>query len=180
MATTAPPAPPAAAPARKDALPSVTGIDRIPIPDASPAVVQAAKMDRAKPAGFWIRLAAWFVDCIPAFLITGISLALTFFVSHVLGQLFNLLSIAYCAYDFVVLPALKSSTIGMKVLGLQIVHPSARPGEGLGWSVALIRLVGHIVCFPFTLGVGYLLIAFTSQKQGLHDMIAGTRVVRVR
>jgi len=28
------------------------------------------------------------------------------------------------------------------------------------------------------LGIGFLLIAFTDGKKGLHDMIAGTRVVR--
>ena len=53
----------------------------------------------------------------------------------------------------------------------------AGPGPGLGWGPALLRLVGHLVC-SLTFGLGYLLVAFTAQKQGLHDLIAKTRVVR--
>jgi uncharacterized RDD family membrane protein YckC len=173
-----PPAPPAP-PARKEALGSVTAIDRIPIPVPAPAVVQASKLERAQPAGFWIRVAAMVVDCIPAWILAGISIGLTFFVSGALGSLVNVLSFAYGIYVFLVLPALKAQTIGMKLLGLRIVHASVPAGQGLGWNVAVVRFVGHIVC-GFTLGVGYLLVAFTSQKQGLHDLIASTRVVRVR
>jgi len=29
-----------------------------------------------------------------------------------------------------------------------------------------------------TMGIGYLMVAFTERKQALHDMIAGTLVVR--
>ena len=29
-----------------------------------------------------------------------------------------------------------------------------------------------------TLGIGYLMVAFTNRKRGLHDMIAGTLVER--
>jgi len=29
-----------------------------------------------------------------------------------------------------------------------------------------------------TLGIGYLMVAFTEKKQALHDMIAGTLVLR--
>ena len=30
------------------------------------------------------------------------------------------------------------------------------------------------------LGIGFLMIAFTDRKRGLHDMIAGTLVIKVR
>jgi uncharacterized RDD family membrane protein YckC len=51
--------------------------------------------------------------------------------------------------------------------------------EGLGWGTAIVRALGYMVSGAL-LGIGFLLVLFTSQKQGLHDLIAGTRVVRMR
>jgi uncharacterized RDD family membrane protein YckC len=60
---------------------------------------------------------------------------------------------------------------------LAIVSESTVPGQGLGWATAGLRLVGYLVC-GVTLGLGYLLVAFSAHKQGLHDLIAKTNVVR--
>jgi uncharacterized RDD family membrane protein YckC len=38
------------------------------------------------------------------------------------------------------------------------------------------RMFGRILC-SLTAGLGYLLVAFTSRKQGLHDLVAGTLVL---
>jgi uncharacterized RDD family membrane protein YckC len=65
------------------------------------------------------------------------------------------------------------------MLGLAIVTDSTRPGQGLGWGKAVIRLIGHMASSA-VFSIGYLLVAFTSKKQGLHDLIAGTYVVRTR
>ena len=110
-------------------------------------------------------------------LLAGISVALSFFVSSTLGMLVSLLQFAYAALLYVVMPALKGETPGKKLLKLRIVSDLPGPGPGLGWGPALIRLAGHFVC-GLTFGLGYLLVAFTAQKQGLHDLIAKTRVVR--
>lgn len=157
----------------------MTVIDRIPIPEPPPAVLAAAKMERAKPAGFWIRVAAALIDSVPSFLVMAIGTVLGFFVHPMLPVLTNLIVLPYAFYVGLYMPAMQGTSIGKKMLGLRIVHPSVKPGEGLGWGIALLRVVGHMVC-GFTLGFGYLLVAFTSQKQGLHDLIASTRVVRVR
>ena len=50
-------------------------------------------------------------------------------------------------------------------------------GEKLDFVKALIRNVSKIVSTVILL-VGYLLAAFTEKKQALHDMIAGTLVVK--
>ena len=157
----------------------MTAIDRIPIPEPPPAVVAAAKMERARPAGFWIRVLAALIDAVPAMIISVIGVVLGFVVHPLLPLMTNLLILPYSFYVGLYMPATQGTTIGKKMLGLRIVHPSVKAGEGLGWPVTLMRFLGHIAC-QFTLGIGYLLAAFTSQKQGLHDMIAGTRVVRVR
>ena len=156
----------------------MTVIDRIPIPEPPAAVVQAAKLERARPAGFWIRVAAMLIDSVPIFVLVLLGVALSLFVSPLFGMI-NLLAFPYALYVYLVMPAQKATTFGKKALGLLIVHPSVKAGQGLGWSVAGMRFVGHLVN-NILLGVGYLLVAFTSQKQGLHDLIAGTRVVRVR
>ncbi len=59
-------------------------------------------------------------------------------------------------------------------LGLKIV--TAQGGK-LTWGKAILRYVGYFVS-GIILGIGYLMVFFTENKKGLHDMIAGTRVVK--
>jgi uncharacterized RDD family membrane protein YckC len=59
------------------------------------------------------------------------------------------------------------------VLGQQIVH--AQTGERIGLSA--VRYVGMIVA-GIPLCLGYLWIIWDAEKQGWHDKIANTRVVR--
>ena len=77
--------------------------------------------------------------------------------------------------NFVVLTGLRGQTIGKWATGLRIQRTDGRP---LGWGYSLLR---HIVGYPLsllTLGLGFLVAAFNSQGRTLHDMIAGTVVVR--
>ncbi len=66
------------------------------------------------------------------------------------------------------------ATIGKLALGLIVTDMN---GEKLDFVKALIRNVSKIVSTVIFL-VGYLLAAFTEKKQALHDMIAGTLVVK--
>lgn len=68
----------------------------------------------------------------------------------------------------------KGATPGKMALSMEIVMADGRP---LTTSAAVLRYIGYIVNVA-TLGIGYLMIAFTPQKRGLHDYIAGTVVVR--
>jgi uncharacterized RDD family membrane protein YckC len=77
--------------------------------------------------------------------------------------------------NFVVLTGLRGQTIGKWATGLRIQRIDGRP---LGWGYSLLR---HIVGYPLSLlifGLGFLVAAFNSQGRTLHDMIAGTVVVR--
>lgn len=158
-----------------DVLSSIQDIDLAPMPP--PMARKAPALDKHQPAGFWIRVAAALLDSIPFLLLVVISLAITFFVSPQLALLVSLLQFAYGLLLTLVLPALKGTTPGKKILKLAIVSAQTAPGQGLGWNSALLRFVGHIVC-SLTFGLGYLLVAFTAEKQGLHDLIAKTHVVR--
>jgi len=88
---------------------------------------------------------------------------------------FGLLSVVYP----IVFWATKGATPGKIFLKLLVVGSKRSAEDGIGWSTAIVRYLGYVVSGAL-LGVGFLLVLFTAQKQGLHDLIAGTRVVRLR
>jgi pSer/pThr/pTyr-binding forkhead associated (FHA) protein/uncharacterized RDD family membrane protein YckC len=183
----APVAPPPvkAAPGKPaEVLSSIGDLDAMPLPPAAPRPTQPAARPMAspgtwEPAGFWIRVAATLLDAIPLLLLAAVGFALAFFVMPELGLLFSLVQLGYGLALAIVFPALKGTTPGKKLLKLAIVSETTTAGQGLGWGTALLRFVGHMVC-SLTFSLGYLLVAFTAQKQGLHDLIAKTNVVRRR
>jgi len=65
-------------------------------------------------------------------------------------------------------------TVGKKVLGLRVTDMN---GHRIGFGKATGRYFGKILS-GLILGVGFIMIAFSEQKQGLHDMLAGTLVVK--
>ncbi len=198
------PTPPAPAPAARlateqpaarggDLLPSIAEIDKMPLPPPSAArsktgPIPSPRAGREELAGFWVRVAANLIDgalVVGLYLVTGLLLfllgmavpgPLTVILS--VGLLWLLMMGAYFLM-YLYLPATRGQTPGKKVLQLWIVGESQRAGSPLGWSTALLRWLGHLVC-GFTMGIGYLMVAFTERKQGLHDLIAKTRVVRLR
>ncbi len=169
-------APPPAKDKAGELLPSIQEIERTPVPPPVPR--RAAVTATIEPAGFWIRVGAALLDTLPVMLLVALGFGAMFF-SPELGLAVSALQVVYGLALVLVLPALYGWTPGKKVLGLRIYADPARFGQGLGWSKALLRFVGHLVC-SVTFGLGYLLVAFTSRKQGLHDLIAGTFVGRRR
>ncbi|MDQ1348009.1 MAG: hypothetical protein QG573_1383, partial [Acidobacteriota bacterium] len=180
------PPPPAPAPTAGELLGSIRDIELAPIPPPAPRqsplaapVVKAATTGKAEPAGFWLRVVASILDSLPFGLLAAIQVGLAIFVSPKLAGLVSLVLIAYGLVVALVLPALKGTTPGKRLMKLAIVSETTGPGEGLGWKTAALRLVGHLAC-SVTFGLGYLLVAFSARKQGLHDLIAKTNVVRQR
>jgi uncharacterized RDD family membrane protein YckC len=85
------------------------------------------------------------------------------------------LAIVVTLLNFGVLPGLTGLTLGKWAAGLRIKRvDEGNPGIGR----ALLR---HFIGYPLSLvtfGIGFLLAITTVQGRGLHDMIAGTVVVR--
>src|SRR5215213_10588418 len=85
------------------------------------------------------------------------------------------LAIVVALLNLGVLPGLTGLTIGKWAAGLRIQrNTSGHPGIGR----ALLR---HFVGYPLslaTLGIGFLIAAVSVHGRGLHDIIAGTIVVR--
>ena len=110
-------------------------------------------------AGVWERMGAAFLDimllCIPAALV---------------GPFVLLVALAYFAGMW----AWKGTTIGGIVLKLQVVRYDGGP---LTFPVALVRgLAAAFSALVFLLG--FFWIGWDRDKQGWHDKIAGTVVVR--
>lgn len=88
-----------------------------------------------------------------------------------------MIAIAAAFLDLGLLAGLTGKTVGKWATGLRVQRPTGEP-PGLGR--ALLR---HFVGYPLsllTLGLGFLLATLTRRGRALHDLIAGTIVVRER
>ena len=86
-----------------------------------------------------------------------------------------LLALVVAALNLGVLPGLTGLTIGKWATGLRILR---NDGTELGIGRAFLR---HFVGYPLsaiTLGLGFIIAALNARGRGLHDLIAGTIVVR--
>jgi uncharacterized RDD family membrane protein YckC len=69
----------------------------------------------------------------------------------------------------------RGQTLGKMVLGIKIIRTDSSP---LDLNHAIIRCGGGVVAMAM-LGIGFIWIAFDSRKQGIHDKIADTYVVKL-
>ena len=113
-------------------------------------------------ASFWERMGAAFLDVALVGILGGIVHA---------TPLGLLVALAYFAGMW----AWKGTTIGGIVLGLKVVRLDGQP---VTFVVALVRALAAAFSV-FVLFLGFLWIAWDSDKQGWHDKIAGTVVVRL-
>jgi hypothetical protein len=120
--------------------------------------LNAATLPRA---GFGIRMGALLLDLI----LIGI-------VTHQLHD-HDIHLILLAAYG-AVMWKLKGSTIGGIICGLHVVRVDGRP---IDWPTAIVRALGCFLSLA-VVGLGFIWIAIDHDRQGWHDKIAGTAVVR--
>ncbi len=77
----------------------------------------------------------------------------------------------------VVLLAQTGQTLGMRAVGLRVIHPD-RVAPGLGYRTALLRLMGFIPSALLVFGV--LTIIWDRDKRAWHDKMVGTYVISER
>jgi uncharacterized RDD family membrane protein YckC len=70
-----------------------------------------------------------------------------------------------------------AATPGKLIMGFKIVH--AETGEPIDGGAAVLRYIGSIIS-GIVLCLGYLWIIWDPKKQGWHDKIANTIVIRTR
>ena len=145
--------------------------------------------------GFWSRIAAYVLDLILANVVSGVlafifGAVLTAIAGNVVGHPIllsrsgkQILGGAVIAAGLVLgilyFAAMESSergaTFGKRAFGLRVVTSDGR-------RVTFLRALGRYLAkfiSALILGIGFLMVGFTDKKRGLHDMIAGTLVVKV-
>lgn len=123
-------------------------------------------------AGFWIRFGASLIDYALAAVGAGI---IERVVSLAPTSLLSFVFIPFVIYG--VYKHLKCQTLGRRILGLTVVNQA---GEEVSfWRGALRETIGKFVSAIFFF-LGYIWVALDRDKQGWHDKIAGTYVIRRR
>lgn len=137
-------------------------------------------------AGFWRRGAAWFLDLLLLTPVTMVLLQLVYGREYWRWLNSGEPELVYGVWDPVInygLPmifivvcwAWLGATPGKWVMGCRLVD--ARTGRIPSLGRALIRLFAYLLSY-LPLGLGFLWIAWDKRKQGFHDKIARTVVVR--
>ena len=187
--------------ADSDALPSAEP-PAAPTADASPYAPPTAAVTPEEGfvgghevvyVGFWKRAAALFIDSMVvtfvyyivmfvAMLVLGIG-AFTMIgndpdaggaaLMGVVGLVYLLYPVVSAAYYAGFESSSKQATLGKMAVGIKVV-------DGDGRRLTLKHALGRwlsVTLNYLTLYIGYLMVAFTDRKRGLHDMVAGTLVV---
>jgi uncharacterized RDD family membrane protein YckC len=131
--------------------------------------------------GFWLRVVAYIIDSILlslAFVAVGRLLNVNFIVIDMkrFDPMASVVSLVAGSLYFALMESsARGATVGKMAVGLRVVTAQ---GERLSFGHATGRYFAKFIS-AFLLGIGFLMVAFTEKKRGLHDMIAGTLVVKV-
>ena len=132
-----------------------------------------AKVASNTYAGFWIRFLAYLIDAV---ILSAFSYLL--FGNTCEGSGFcvgyNNWQILIPAAYFFGFWAWKSATPGKMALRLQVVDESGKP---VSVKAAALRILGYAIS-TIAIGIGFIWIGFDEKKQGWHDKIAQTFVVK--
>jgi uncharacterized RDD family membrane protein YckC len=149
----------------------------------APAVEPPSPVPAAKPAvafhymGFWIRLAAAVID----YLVISVSSSLFSLTLNVLALPSQvgvfLLFPVFWLYHWLFI-GLKGQTLGKMAFGIKVVNDDSGSVPGLG-RAALREIPGKILS-TIALHLGFLWVIWDKRKQGWHDKIAGTCVLKVK
>ena len=143
-----------------------------------------------KYGGFWVRVLAYMIDSF----VMGLPLSIVYGVMSVIVTtvgtqneelLVPLFLVSYITYMFLAVivsllyfglmeSSKNQATLGKMARGLKVVDYK---GQRISFKRAVARDLSKYVSI-MTMYVGYFMIGFTDKKQGLHDMIAKTYVVK--
>ena len=140
------------------------------------------KLNNIDYAGFWIRVAASIIDSIILVLVTSPILysiyGKEYFKSEglVAGYWDIIIKWIFPAVAVIVFWIYKSATPGKMIMGIKIID--MKTGNPPSTSQSIIRYLGYYVSMiPLMLGI--IWVAFDEKKQGWHDKLAGTVVIKI-
>lgn len=145
-----------------------------PISIAIPAMVGSTSY-----AGFWIRTLAYVIDTLILVVVSElILLPLRSLPEGAVPLIALFIPLLVC---FVYMPAFWSSsrqaTIGQMICGLKVVNAIT------GTRISVLHAFGRWLALLLAMSIlfiGVIMVAFTERKRGLHDILAGTYVVKDR
>jgi len=127
-------------------------------------------------AGFWRRVVASVTDSI--LLTTAFNILMWFVFPDSLKEnqifLFVITVIPTWLYYALLESSAKQGTLGKVILGMKVVDYN---NQRISFARATGRYFSKIIS-AIILMIGFIMVAFTAKKQGLHDMIAGTLVIK--
>lgn len=131
-------------------------------------------------AGFWIRFLASVLDSILLLMVIVPLLLMlygpgVFFLSESPGLAYNVINYALPIIAVIIFWQYRAATPGKIMMGIYIVDEKTLSQPSFGKLV--LRYLGYYVSI-LTLLLGFIWVAFDKRKQGFHDKIAGTLVVR--
>ena len=98
-----------------------------------------------------------------------------------LGPIFHFVSVivplgfvVQWLYEALLTSSSWQATVGKRVLDLKVTDEGGNP---ISFERATARFFAKLLS-SLTLGIGFLMVAFTNRKQGLHDLLAGTLVMK--
>ena len=163
---------------------------------AAPAVAYAA-IPTARYAGFWMRVLAHMIDHVilsaiaaPFFFILILPVILRVIhdaernqepspelIVAIVSSVFVYIILAFVGqwlYDALLTSSSWQGTVGKRVLQLKVTDEL---GNRIGFGRATGRFFAKILSSMFFC-IGFIMVGLTDRKRGLHDMLAGTLVMR--
>jgi uncharacterized RDD family membrane protein YckC len=144
-----------------------------------------------KYAGFWLRFVAFVIDAIFISIVVLGAKAVVQFIGGVdlglgagrwkasggaHGIILFIIILTHWLYWALMESSPKQATLGKMALGLKVTDFQ---GERISFARATGRYFGKIVS-SLILYVGFMMAGWTEEKQALHDIMAGTLVVKKR
>jgi uncharacterized RDD family membrane protein YckC len=167
--------------------------DGVPTPSPSVPVVPVVQ----PYGGFWIRFLAYFIDRLvvgailsPLWIFFSLKMLAQLHqlnrfppngpedllpIFHYLGIIVPLAFLVQWLYEALLTSSTWQATVGKRVLNLKVTDEK---GSRISFERATGRFFAKIIS-GLIMYIGFIMIAFTPRKQGLHDMIAGTLVMKV-
>lgn len=139
--------------------------------------------DSVEYAGFWVRVGAALIDTV-LFIVVALPLLVAIYgrsyfdaskTGFVAGIADFLISWVAPAVAVIAFWLYKQATPGKMAVSARVVD--ARTGNTLTVGQSIGRYLGYYVA-TLPLGIGIIWIAFDPKKQGWHDKLAGTVVIR--
>ncbi|WP_303721424.1 RDD family protein [Malonomonas rubra] len=142
------------------------------------------EIDALPKAGFWIRVVATMLDGLIVFVlqfVLGLLLAMAGFAvgsggtEEVSGLVMLFSYIIGFAY-YIIFTGHCGQTPGKMAVRIKVIRTD---GSEIGYGKATFREVVAKFISGIILGIGYLMVAFDEQKQGLHDRMSDTYVIKL-